>query len=273
MVARRNYILYLLSVIALGAILQGCASAPQPAPLTKAELLRRDQKKGQDLARLFDPQVKVKKDVELNVYLRTLGERLIQASETLAGTPFGVYVINDRNQKWRNFGLPGTRIYLSVAGLKSVQFENEIAALIAFEISNVILRSAIQKLEKEREPIVGQEATRAELASNLKTQETGESENIDFFGPSGIFVFDEKAYLESAKLSVNILHRAGFDPRGLITVWEFYRNTNQHSPYEPTTLSRLIEETRQAISQLTPLRNPIVRSAAFIRVQERIQKL
>ena len=70
-----------------------------------------------------------------------------------------------------------------------------------------------------------------------------------------------------------ILYQAGFDPRGMISLYELYSLSPDHSPYSPKTRELYIEIMKQEISKLPPLRNPVVRSEEFIFMKQRINKL
>ena len=62
-------------------------------------------------------------------------------------------------------------------------------------------------------------------------------------------------------------------PWGLVSLWDLYRAQSPHSPYEDDLLKKLTDKTRTIIAQHSPLRNPIVRSQAFLAILKRIQKL
>ena len=99
------------------------------------------------------------------------------------------------------------------------------------------------------------------------------STSIDLFGLNGVFAFSEDAEIAASKKAVGILYRAGFDARGLICLFEKFKNNSEHSPYELSTINKIIEQARREIASQAPLRNPIIRSQAFIKIQKRIQHL
>ena len=92
-------------------------------------------------------------------------------------------------------------------------------------------------------------------------------------GVSGLFSFSDDAQAEAAEAAVDILYKAGYDPRGLVSLWEKFEKNPKQSPFERGLIPKLLEATRRAIAGYPPLRNPVIRSKAFLAVHKRIQKL
>ena len=235
-----------ISLLGLVIWASGCGTVPKPKPLTAEEQIHIDSKVGLTLAKDFDAECSFKHDGKVENYLNKVARRLADAVPELKTTPIAVVILSDRNKRWQNYALPGNRIYLSVGLLRGMEFENEIAAAIAFQLGHILKRHAVLHYEKDFKSL-----------PNLR----------------GIFDFNEMEDVAASQSGVNVLYRAGYDPRGLVSLWEQYQNNLQHSPYKADTLSTLTEKTRQAIALNTPLRNPIVRSQAFLTVKKRIQKL
>jgi predicted Zn-dependent protease len=249
------------SISALAAVilmtLAGCATPP-PAPLlTPEEQIRQDLNTGVSLAQDFESRVSLKRDVEVAVYLRQLAQALADPTPELARSPLGVFLIREGKGKWRTYSLPGNRIYLPVELLRELGFENEIAALIAVEFGHLLGRDSVRRLAELRDP---RENAPAPAPARI-------------FGENGIFAFTEAERIAAAERAVDILYRAGYDPRGLVSVWQKYRAHPDRSPLDAGTLGKLQEATRRAIATRAPLRNPVVRSAAFITIQKRIRRL
>ena len=268
-----------IAVSGVAIFLGGCASVPQPAAVTRAEMIREDNVVAAELAPRFEMELKLRRDTEVSVYLRQLAERLVNTQADIAGAGVGVFVVQDRRTQWWNYGLPGNRIYLSAGFLKSAEFENELAAAIAMEVSHLLRRDAIQRIRQQTSP-----APTLASAASVATGSTGMDvlppsdrptlpKAIDYFGPNGIFIFPEESRLEAVDTAVDILYKAGFDPRGLTELWRNYQDHGSRSPLEASTLAKLLDRTRSAIASYPPLRNPIVKSDRFIVIQKRIRRL
>lgn len=263
----------LCSLCAVAAVsLVSCSSSQKAAPITIEEQVRQDNSIGTALSEKFEKQIKIKKDVEVSVYLKRVADNLASKTEALKISPVGVFVIQDRNDVWKNYSLPGIRVYLSADLLKSAEFENEVAALIALEYANVLNRNVLRRVEKalasqgERDQPMIAKVLFPDLNSTDKS-------SFDFFGASGLFAYSEQEWLSATEAAVGILYRAGYDPRGLVAVWNRYRDHLKNSPFESGSLSKFDDRTYLAISANTPLRNPIVRSEAFLKIQKRIKSL
>jgi predicted Zn-dependent protease len=247
-------------VTAALALLSGCATPPPPETQSTEERERRDQDLGTRLSEEFERKVAQKKDADVTVYLRAVAEKLVLATPELKDAPVGVLLIQDRDGKWRNYGLPGNRIYLSVGLLRRVEFENELAAALALELAHVLHRHAVSRVPQDGP------GPRPDGVPST-------SGSPEFFGPAGIFAYSETERLAAVETAVGVLYRAGFDPRGLVSLWQRYQGAAAESPFEAGTVMRLLERTRQVVARLAPLRNPVVRSDEFVGIQKRIRRL
>ncbi|MBI3534883.1 MAG: M48 family metalloprotease [Deltaproteobacteria bacterium] len=262
----------LLSAIFL--FITACSSTPQVKPLTIAEKIQKDYKYGFFLIQRFEAQLKLKQDIEVSIYLRTLTETLIKLTNNLKNTPFGTVIIKDTQEKWNNYALPGSRIYLSLGLLKQLNYETELASILSYEIAQLEQKLVLNQIEKQ---FPGTNSTTDEEAkfSALPVQEDSYEKinQLDFFSPRGIFIFSEEELVNSVETAVSILYQAGFDVRGLVSLWKIFLNNPKTSPYEQKTLNKLIEKTRQTLATYTPLLNPKVKSNKFLAFKKRIQNI
>lgn len=256
-----------LLLLALGV---GCSSAPKKEEIPVTEQLRRDSALGRNLTEKFETHLTFKEDMEVSVYLRSVAEKLTLSTIPLHEAPIGVRVIKDRSEQWRNYALPGNRIYLSAGLLKQFEFENEIAASMAFELAHILKRHVGKQLEARQE-LIDSSIESASVFGGAGSED--QSSSVEFFGPSGVFAFSEEQILQSARESVHIMYRAGYDPRGLISMWRNILEHPEHAYFEKTTLERIIAATRETYAALTPIRNPIVRTDSFLKVRQRIASL
>lgn len=245
-----------------------CSSTPDLPPETSAERIQRKSKAGLQMAQQLETQLKFKQDPEVSIYLRNLAQRLAEFVSGI-GDAMGVFIIKDRAKVWENYSLPGNKIYLSLGLLKRIKFENELAALIAIELGHISKGHAFEKLKKKEEPRNDYEA----IEGLLPPQPGEMPETIEFFGPGGIFSYDEESRLAALEVAVKALYNSGYDPRGLVAIWSQFLKEPQFSPISESTVNKLLENTRRLIALHAPLRNPIVRSPAFLAIQKRIERL
>lgn len=242
----------------------GCATSQvQPGAITHEQQAKIDQTLSLKIFHRLEPELKFKLklegDEEITSYLSrlagtlavTMPEPKIPSLTNLHGGNIGfeVSVIKQKDRKWRNFGLPDNRIFLSVDLLRILDFENEVAAVLAVELGHLQGRDIVAKISENKD----------EVKALAKTET--------------IFAFSEDVDAAAVEKAVGILYYAGFDPRGLVSLWEKYQNNVISSPYDPNRLKKLLDVTRRKIALNAPLRNPIINSKEFLRIQTRMKSL
>jgi predicted Zn-dependent protease len=249
-----------------------CSTLMPPKPIPQEQIIKQDNALGLELARQFEEKLTIKRDRGVENYLADLAEKLSTSSSDLKQTRTAVLLIRDHEQVWDSYSLPGNRVYLSLGFVKSVEFENELAAVVALELGHIARRHAMIRLQKILGPNAPTTAyQKAPLLPELPELEA--AQKIDFTGPAGLFEYNDEEMAAAAETAVDLLYRAGYDPRGLVTVFNRYAAEPRHSPYDSATIEKVVEHARSAIALYLPLRNPIVRSPTFLGIQKRISRL
>ncbi|MEO5970244.1 MAG: M48 family metalloprotease [Bdellovibrionia bacterium] len=263
---RLPYRVFILGLIFLAA---GCATQPSLKLASPDEIWRRDQAVGSEIAQQFESRLSFKNNPEVSIYLRKLATALLEVTPDLQGSSVGIWLIRSKKGKWKSYALPGNRIYLSTGLLHELEFENEIAAEISIQYSHLIQKHALERFLRFQDG-----KTDSSPGSAIDNEAPWKnSPAVEYFGLNGVFAFSEEAEISAAKMAIGILYRAGYDPRGLISLFDRFKNNSKHSPYEMSTINKIIEQARHELALQAPLRNPIVRSPAFIRIQKRIRDL
>lgn len=228
--------------------LVGCTTVPEVPKKDEKEQAIAESRISQKLAHNFEKgRIFVKAPLVEN-YFSNLAQALVLASPALKGPVARVKIFREKSQKhWRNYGLPGNRLYLSLELLRVYEFENEFAAMLALELGH---------LEGKRvlDPVDGQV----------------KEDVLDRFGISETTLETEVTALRNA---IGILYRAGYDSRGLITLYQKMEKNSGKVFLAKAWISQLIEESRRGIAASSPLRNPIVQSLKFVEIHGRIQSL
>jgi predicted Zn-dependent protease len=142
-----------------------------------------------------------------------------------------------------------SRVYLSYGLLDVIQYENELAFLLAREL--YILRS---RLIADRIEYLG-------LRDHLKIE--------DLFEGQKIYQLDRLKALEADRMAIRALYGANYDPRGGVSLMmrilsKSLDSSDPEVKVLPSVEDRL-EAIRDEIAKLSPLRTPIVSSAEFRR--------
>jgi predicted Zn-dependent protease len=246
------HLLFLVLVFAL--FHWGCASSSKKMDLTAGEVkLERETYLANQLSQKAEKHFDLKKNTEVELYLSRLTDRLITAAHLNEEPKTRIFLIDDKNSLWRSFAIPGNRFYISVGLLKTVEYEHELAALLSLQVA-LLSRNVMLNLINSVDVSLGSPSPQHltwEKLFNASLQE-----ELASLGPA-----------------IEILYQAGFDPRGMISLYDRHSLSPDHSPYSQKTLELYIQTMKQEISKLPPLRNPIVRSEEFIFMKQRINKL
>lgn len=253
-------------IAALSMALGACSSPPPPKKVSVSERVQYERAVGLELSQQFDPELKFKKDLPVTSYLRKLGQTLADATPDLHLPSVEVALIADPGGKRASFGLPGGKLYVSIGMLKPLDYENEVAAVLAMELGHLQKEQPQEYLKKNYADLI----TTDRLFSAKK--ESG-IPSVRYQGSGGLFDYSEKQDLDAAERAVDILYNAGYDPRGLVTLWQKLEAVPGRSLYTPAILEKLLESTRRVVALHSPLRNPIVRTQAFGAIHKRLQNL
>ena len=252
----------------------GCAgSSLELKPVSHEERLRKNTELGFGLAQQFEARLKFKRETEVSIYLRELAQVLVDHSPDLKGTTVGVWLVKDFGQEWKNYSLPGGRIYISGGMLQTLNYENEVAALIAMELGHIKNSHVLKRLGTQVGIFDQIEEKKSSLDGILSNLTRRHLKDVDFFGPLGIFTFSAEEQVMAVKNAVSILYLSGFDPRGVVSALDLLKKNPKKSSCDPITLGQLIDAARREVAYFAPLRNPIMRSAKFRSIQKRIRKL
>jgi hypothetical protein len=241
----------LSSVIFAG--ITACSSLPQEQKLTPSEQVRVDNAVGRTLVEKLGFHVVRVHDQDVTRYLTELTQGLTAATPELKESPLNISVVENNDGTWRNYALPGIKIYLSVGFLKSLEFENELAAALSFELVHILKRNLLHHV--------------------LSGETSGQSPAQQVFVKPEHFLFTESEWSDSAEEAVRLLYEGRFDPRGLVSVLQRYQAEAKRSPIPAAMLPVILDRVYTAIVKYPPLRNPVVRSEQFVKMQKRIKKL
>jgi len=205
---------------------------------------------GNQLAAQVDSQVQLNRDPRLNDYVRSVGER-IHARTPLAGRPFDFKVINDPSVN--AFALPGGHVYVNTGLIAQADKADMLAGVMAHEMSHVVARHAIKQAEQAQEINA--------IGSILLGQNPGALQSIvaNILAGGAMARFSREDEKEADDLGVGFMAQAGFDPRGMLEMFEKLLSLEQSRPNavdkflsdHPTTQSR-INDIRNRIQGMPP---------------------
>ena len=154
------------------------------------------------------------------------------------------------------FALPGGQVFITAGLLDRVKTEGQLAAVLAHEIGHVIERHAVERLSKTD---FSQGLTGALILSSYDPDNPDSEKAAQVAMALAHLIhmkYGREDELEADRDGVQILAKAGYDPRGLIAVVEILRAAgNGETPEFFSTHpnpDRRIERIEEDISELYP---------------------
>jgi predicted Zn-dependent protease len=213
---------------------------------------------GSMVVRGLRDQGQILDDPELNEYIQSLGLRL-SSQATTAGQSFQYFIVKD--PEINAFALPGGFVGINAGLLLATRNENELAGVLAHEISHVTQRHIARSIaEQGRNSIV---STAAMLAAVLLGVAAGGDAAIAGLAAAqsvalnNQMTFSRAAETEADNVGIMLMSRAGYDPNGM---WQFFEVLQRQNGTvneadipailrsHPVTLERIAETRSRAAS-------------------------
>jgi beta-barrel assembly-enhancing protease len=191
--------------------------------------LEQEMALGKQLAQEVERQSKILDDPIISEYINRLGQNLVRNSD--AKTPFSFKIVD--SEELNAFALPGGYVFVNSGLIKLADDESELAGALAHEIAHVAARHLTRR------------ATKAEIA-NLTTiplsvllgglPGLATRQAAALAVPMTFLSFGRKDEAEADYLGLQYLYAAGYDPVGLITLFEKMESLERK---EPGTIAKL----------------------------------
>ena len=179
-----------------------------------------DIKLGREAAGEAEKQLQIVRDPELGAYLERVGQRLAGAIPTEFQHPEFQYSFKVVNAKDINaFALPGGPMYVNTGMITAAKSEDEMAGVMAHEISHVALRHGTAQVTK---------AQKYQMLSGIMGMGGqilgGPIGTIAQLGSQGVGVcllkFSREYETEADLLGARIMANAGYEPRELANMFK-----------------------------------------------------
>jgi len=246
---------YSRALIFVFVFLLSCASPPSQKVLSPIEQIAADTKRAEGLSQEFRKKVRFVQAPRLERFLTRMGVRLSHASKDFPLDQVQVKIHHDSvPEQRRAFSFPGTFVSIPLSFLKQVEFENELAALISYELAHVINRH---------------------LANRVESGSEQKQPKILIFGDASVFDLDQSERARSIKVGTELLYFAGYDVRGMASMFQraptFFGNPDSESGKKEVDFN--LREAQRARSGLLPSLKPIVRSSEFIQFKKELGRI
>jgi len=174
-----------------------------------------EQRMGLEIMRRLRERDAVLDDVQLNEYLNSIGQSIATYADQ-NGIPFTFFMVRDSSIN--AFALPHNFIGINAGLLLATQREDELAGVVAHEIAHVsqhhIIR-AIADMKRMTIPMAAAMVAGAALAAASK--QAGQAALVGTMAASAQhqISFTRANEQEADRIGMQLLARAGFDPRGM----------------------------------------------------------
>lgn len=210
------------------------------------------------------------RDPEALAYVNRVGQRLAAQTE-LAAAPWEFHIVADPSIN--AFNIPGGHVYVHTGLIGASDNVAELASVMAHEIAHGDARHATEQLSK---------AYGANIVAGLVLGGNPPlyQQILAQVAASGTFAkFSRDAEREADHLGVIYMYNAGYDPHGMVTMFQELLSRQQRQPgavesffaSHPLTQER-IEAVRTQIAQLPPREGLILRDAEFQSLQRRLAR-
>jgi predicted Zn-dependent protease len=199
-----------LSVVLVVVFAAGCGSGGLGASGNSVSL-DQEWQLGNQMAAQVAQQMQLSNDATAKAYLTMVGER-IHAATPLANRPFTFDIVNDPNVN--AFSIPGGHVYINAGLIAQADKADELAGVVAHEISHVVARHVIKQVETQQE--IG-----AIGAILLGQNPNGLQQLLAQVIAGGAMArFSRADEKEADDLGLQFMAKAGYDPHGMLDMFQ-----------------------------------------------------
>lgn len=230
---------------------------------------------GKELSQEVEKTSKLINDPVIVAYVNKVGQNLVRNSD--AKVPFTIKVIDDDHIN--AFALPGGFFYVNSGVLLHADNESELAGVMAHEIAHVCARHQTRNATKANIMQIASIPVMMTLPYTLAGYGIYEGMNLAI--PLTYLKFSRDAEREADYLGIQYMYKAGYDPNGMINVFEKFEAIEKQAPgtipkifdTHPATPDRIAAAQNEIATILPPRPEYIVDTSSFEAVKARITRL
>jgi predicted Zn-dependent protease len=230
-----RYLLAIVLLIVPGALAEGLPDLGEASQAGFSPL--QERRLGESIMREVRADPSYYDDAEATDYVAALGNRLVSRGADTS-QDFEFFLIRDN--QINAFALPGGFIGLNTGLILAAQSESEVAGVLAHEIAHVTQRHIARMLNQQKQSQLLSIAALA-LAILAARASPEAASAAAAFGQAGVIQgqlnFTRENEREADRVGLQILDRAGFDPRGMALFFErLQRGTRLYETSAPSYL-------------------------------------
>jgi predicted Zn-dependent protease len=208
-------------------------------------------------------------------YINRIGQNIVKNSD--AKVPFTIKVLD--TDEINAMALPGGFFYVNSGLILACDSEDELAGVMAHEISHVAAHHAAREMTKLNYMQLGQ------IPLIIFTQGTwtgyGIYEASQLAVPLTFLQFSREYEAEADYLGIQYMYKAGYDPQGMVSIFEKLAALEKHKPGalskafsdHPATPDRIAAVENEIATILPPEPQYMVTSSEFDMVKARLARI
>ncbi len=208
-------------------------------------------------------------------YVNRIGQKLVRNSD--ARIPFTIKVLNSK--AINAMSLPGGYLYVDSGLILTCDSEDELAGVMAHEIAHVTAHHAAREMTKMDYMAVG--SIPMMLFGQGLWAGYGVYQGTQLAMPVGLLEFSRQHEAEADYLGVQYMYRAGYDPQGMVAIFEkldaLEKQRRNAIPVafraHPATAERIRAVQREIATILPPRPKYLVTTSEFEQVKARLQRI
>jgi predicted Zn-dependent protease len=187
-------------------------------------------------------------DENVQLKVRTVGQKLVNSTEA-GRSPyrFNFHVLRDP-QTVNAFALPGGQIFITIALLKRLETEDQLAGVLGHEIGHVINRHSAEHMAQQG--LINGIISGVAMGGDMSTAQIAQ-----YVGSMMSMKYGREDELESDEYGIRYMYETGYDPQAMIGVMEILAAASggsqrpEFTSTHPSPENRIIK-IKEAIAKL-----------------------
>jgi hypothetical protein len=230
---------------------------------------------GASYAKQIDQSTRFITDPVVTEYVNRIGQNLVRNSD--CKVPFTIKVVD--TDVINAFALPGGYFYVNSGLILAADEEDELAGVMAHEISHVCAHHAAREMTRANYAQIGM--VPLIMMTGYSWTGYGIYEGAQMLIPVTFLAFSREFEAQADYLGIQYMYRAGYDPMGLVTMFEKIENLEKQKPgavakiFEdhPQTPDRILASEREIATILPPRDQYLVTTSEFNEVKARLARI
>ena len=236
----KKFIILSTCYFLLSILLTGCSTQYNIATGEQETLFYSTEKEvriGESVSRKVEEEYEVIEDEELNERLNKIGESIVAVCDRKE-IDYYFKIIKPKEEDRRGegpeinaFALPGGFIYVYKDLMDSVRSDDELAGVLAHEVSHIVAKHSIKKLQAMMGYML------ARIAS-IAAPGPGVGGGIDYAFQQIMLGYSREDELLADKLATKYMKLVGYDPVKMIDFLQLLKEVNRNKPLRPLGYGR-----------------------------------